>query len=74
MDNEKETGFYKQNKWILWKRPDGKIGVSPDRGEADKDREIVMRVQGDFEKACSYAKDIEEGTATQLSIFDFIDQ
>ena len=72
MGKEKETGFYKQNNWILWKKPDGKIGVSPDRGDADKEKEIVMKVQGDFDKACRYAEDIENGVATQLSIFDFL--
>lgn len=72
MTKDKETGFFKQNNWILWRKPDGKIGVSPDRGEEDKEKDIVMRVQGDFEKACRYAEDIENGEATQLSIFDFL--
>ena len=31
-----------------------------------------MKVQGDFDKACQYAEDIENGVATQLSIFDFL--
>lgn len=72
MQKEKETRFFKTNSWILWRKPDGKIGVSPDRGEEDKDKDIVQRVQGDFEKACQYAEDIENGVATQLSIFDFL--
>ena len=72
MGKEKETGFYRSNSWVLFKKADGKIGVSPDQGEENGNREIVMRVQGDFEKACQYASDIENGVATQLSIFDFL--
>ena len=73
MASSKDTcsSFYKKNTWVLFRKPDGKIGVLAQSAKKPNG-EIVMTVQGDFEKACRYAADIENDKATQYSLFDFI--
>ena len=74
MGKKKETGsgFYRNNTWVLFKKADGKIGVLAADSAKVPAEDIVMTVQGDFEKACKYAEDIENDRATQYSLFDFI--
>ena len=70
---EKGSGFYRDNEWILFKKADGRIGVlAAENGEPQG--EIIMRVRGDFDKACRYAEDIENDVSTQYSVFDFVPQ
>ena len=67
------SSFYKNNTWVLFRKADGKIGVLAESTKKPNG-EIVMTVQGDFEKACRYAADIESGASTQYSLFDFIEE
>ncbi|MDO4488607.1 MAG: hypothetical protein Q4B67_05935 [Eubacteriales bacterium] len=71
---EKGSGFYRNNKWILFRKSDGKIGVLADDGKETPSGVVKMSVHGDLDKACKYAEDIENDISTQYSVFDFIEK
>lgn len=68
MPKNEEAKFYKDNRWVLFDRGNGTIGIVPER--AAKSREPLMTIEGSYEKAVEAAAAFESDGCYEQDLFD----
>lgn len=68
MTKKEEAKFYKENRWVLFDRGNGTIGVVPE--SAAKGKEALMTIEGSLEKATEAAAAYESEGFFEQDLFD----
>lgn len=68
MPKKEEAVFYKENRWVLFDRGNGTVGIVPER--ASKSQEPIMTIEGSFEKATEAAAALESDGYFEQDLFD----
>lgn len=68
MPKNEEAKFYKDNRWVLFDRGNGTIGIVPER--AAKSRDPLMTIEGSYDKAVEAAARFESDGCYEQDLFD----
>lgn len=68
MPKEKEAKFFRENRWVLFDRGNGTIGVAPEN--AARGKNALMTIQGSLERATEAAATLESDGFVEQTFFD----